>query len=193
MTLEFYIILLVKTNVVLFLKITSLVDYFIVGFDLYRIQQVLSQDDSDSQAEPVVSWNAGCLLPPLFSFMAARVGFDPCLFTSNSSWILPVLGFQHILHLLHGESKSALSGRACHSHIVIKCVKHNYKHPVCRECSHYERISSWEKTIGNLQTTVITSPLRMGRGLRGWRACCTSRKTQVLIPSPHVKDEYTHM
>lgn len=55
MTLEFYIILLVKTNVVLFLKITSLVDYFIVGFDLYRIQQVLSQDDSDSQAEPVVS------------------------------------------------------------------------------------------------------------------------------------------
>lgn len=52
------------------------------------------------------------------SFTAASLAFDPCLFTPNSSWILPVLGFQHILHLLYGESKTTLSDRAHRSHML---------------------------------------------------------------------------
>lgn len=57
MTPESYVILLVKENVVLFKKkkMTSLMDYFIFGVILCPIQEVLSQDDSGSQAEPVAS------------------------------------------------------------------------------------------------------------------------------------------
>lgn len=68
-------------------------DYFILGFDLCPIQEVLSQDDSHSRPEPVVSWNAGCPLPRLFSFMAAGLGFDPV----------------YLLPTVHGSSLSLVS------------------------------------------------------------------------------------
>lgn len=55
MTPESYVILLVKENVVLFKKMTSLMDYFIFGVALCPIQEVLSQDDNGSQAEPMAS------------------------------------------------------------------------------------------------------------------------------------------